>query len=146
MEWAAVLVPLGVFAMLVAGWYLETRAAIARMEALSRVRAAAIEKGVLLPEPEPEPPKPPARANHPLSVALGMLVMGIALLVGLAPEHRVWGMVVSALGVAGVCHWVVAGQNEWQRQQAMDDEMHRAYVEYLKSRTRPAASDDGAAV
>jgi len=42
------MVPLGVFAMLVAGWYIQTRAAIAHVEAISRERVAAIEKGVLL--------------------------------------------------------------------------------------------------
>src|SRR3954466_15808604 len=55
-------IPLGVFAMLVAGWHIQTRAAIAHMEALSRERIAAIEKGIP-PEREPEPPKPPARAG-----------------------------------------------------------------------------------
>jgi hypothetical protein len=40
------MVPLGVFAMLVAGWYIQTRAAVAHVEALSRERVAAIEKGV----------------------------------------------------------------------------------------------------
>lgn len=141
-----VLVPLGVFAMLVAGWYIQTQAAIAHVEALSRVRVAAIEKGVPLPEPEPEPPKPPARASHPLAVTLATLAVGIALLIGLPPNHRVWGMVVTALGVAAVCHWLVAGRNEWQRQQVMEEEMHRAYVEYLKSRATSATSGDGAAV
>jgi len=136
------MVPLGVFAMLVAGWYIQTRAAIAHVEAISRERVAAIEKGV--PFPEPEPPKPPERAGHPLKPTLASLAIGIALLVGLAPSHRVWGMVVTALGVAGVCHWFVAGRNEWQRQQAMEEEMHRAYVEYLKARARSAASGDGA--
>ena len=138
------MVPLGVFAMLVAGWYIQTRAAIAHVEAISRERVAAIEKGVLLPEREPEPPKPPVRASHPLQPTLATLGVGIALLVGLAPSHRVWGMVVTALGVAGVCYWLVAGRNEWRRQQLLEEEMHRAYVEYLKAHARPAASGDGA--
>jgi hypothetical protein len=143
---AGFMVPLGVFAMLVAGWYIQTRAAIAHVEALSRERVAAIEKGVPLPEREAEPPKPPARAGHPLQPTLATLAVGVALLVGLAPSHRVWGIVVTALGIAGVCHWLVAGRNEWQRQQVMEEEMHRAYVEYLKAHARPAASRDGADV
>jgi hypothetical protein len=53
-------------------------------------------------------------------------------------------MVVTALGIAGVCHWLVAGRNEWQQQRVMDEEMHRAYVEYLKARASSAASGDGA--
>jgi len=138
------MVPLGVFAMLVAGWYIQTRAAIAHVEALSRERVAAIEKGVPLPEREPAYPKPPERTRHPLGPTFATLAVGIALLIGLAPSYRVWGMVVTALGVAGICHWFVAGRNEWQRQQVMEEELHRAYVEYLKSQATSAASGDGA--
>lgn len=129
--------------MLVAGWYIQTRAAIAQMEALSRERVAAIEKGAPLPEREHEHPKPPERAGHPLKLTLATLAVGIALLIGLAPNHRVWGMVVTALGIAGVCHWLVAGRAEWRRQQVMQEEIHRAYVDYLKAQTTAAASRDG---
>ena len=132
--------------MLVAGWYLQTRANIAHLEALSRERLAAIEKGVPLPEREPEPPKLPERAAHPLKPTLATLAVGIALLIGLAPNHRVWGIVVTALGIAGMCYWLVAGRSEWQRQQVMEEEMHRAYVEYLKALATSAASGDGADV
>ena len=79
------MVPLGMFAMLVAGWYIQTRAAIAHVEAISREHVAAMEEGVPLPEREPEPPKPPERAGHPLKPTLATLAVGIALLVGLAP-------------------------------------------------------------
>jgi hypothetical protein len=140
------MIPLGVFAMLVAGWYIQTRAAIAHVEALSRERVAAIEKGVPLPEPKPDPPKPPERESHPLKATFAILAVGIALLIGLAPNHRVWGIVVTALGIAAVCHWLVAGKNEWQRHEVMHEEMHRAYVEYLKAQATPAASGDGAEV
>jgi hypothetical protein len=129
--------------MLVAGWYLQTRAAIAHEEAVSRVRVAAIEKGVTLPEPKPAPPNPPERAGHPLKTTLATLAVGIALLLGLASNHRVWGMVVTALGIASLCHWLVAGKDEWQRQQVMEEEMHRAYVDYLKAQAIPAASGEG---
>jgi hypothetical protein len=134
--------------MLVAGWYLQIRAAIAHEEAASRERVAAIEKGVPLPLParEREHPKPPEHANHPLKPTLATLAVGIALLIGLAPNHRVWGMVVTALGIAGVCYWFVAGRNEWQRQQIVEEEMHRAYLEYLKAQATSAASGDGADV
>ena len=130
--------------MLVAGWYIQTRAAIAHVEALSRERVAAIEKGGPLPEREREHPEPPERVGHPLKPTFATLAVGIALLIGLAPNHRVWGMVVTALGIAGVCHWLVAGRNEWQQQQVMEEEMHRAYVDYLKARATSAASGDGA--
>ena len=66
--------------MLVAGWYIQTRALIAYEEALSRKRVAAIEKGVPLPDRKPEPPKPPVRAVHPLKPTLAVLAIGIALL------------------------------------------------------------------
>lgn len=139
------MVPLGVFAMLVAGWYMQTRAGIAQVEAISRERVAAIEKGIPLPQREPEHPKPPDRANHPLKATLATLAVGIALLVGLAPNHRVWGMVVTALGMAGLCHWLLAGRHEWQRQQVMEEEMHRAYLEYLKARAAASSTfGDGA--
>ena len=71
--------------MLVAGWYIQTRAAIAHVEALSRERIAAIEKGVALPEPAPEPPEPPERAGHPLKPTFATLAVGAALLLGLPP-------------------------------------------------------------
>jgi hypothetical protein len=138
------MVPLGVFAMLVAGWYIQTRAAIAQVEATSRERVAAIEKGVPLPERETEPPTPPQRAGHPLKPTLATLAVGAALLLGLAPGHRVWGMVVTAWGIAGVCHWLVAGRHDWQRQQVMEEEMHRAYVDYLNARAAASAVDHGA--
>ncbi len=127
---AGVLIPLGVFAMLVAGWYLQTRANIAHLEALSRVRVAAIEKGVPLPEEKAELPKPPERASHPLKPTLAALAVGIALWVGLAPDHRLWGMVVTAFGIAGLLHWFVAGKDDWKLQRAMEEEMHLAYVQY----------------
>jgi len=142
---AGVLIPLGVFAMLVAGWYIQTRAQIAQMEALSRERVAALEKGVPLPEQDPEPPKPPERAGHPLKSTFAVVAVGIALWLGLAPDHRVWGMVVTAFGAAGLAHWWVAGKAEWTRQRAMEDDMHVAYVEYLKSLARGSAPVDGRA-
>jgi len=132
--------------MLVAGWYIQTRAAIAHEEALSRERIAAIEKGVPLPERKPEVPQPPERSNHPLKATLAILAVGIALLLGLAPSHRVWGMVVTALGVAGVSYWFAVGRTEWERQQVMEEEMHRAYVEYLKAQAASATSGNGADV
>ena len=140
---AGVMVPLGVFAMLVAGWYLQTRANIAYLEALSRERVAAIEKGVPLPEKAAEPPKLPERAGHPLKPTLAVLAIGIALWAGLPADHRVWGMVVTAFGFAGLCHWVIAGKDEWKRHRAMDDEMHQAYVQYLKALSSASASGDG---
>jgi hypothetical protein len=140
---AGVLVPLGVFAMLVSGWYLQTRTNIAQLEALSRVRVAAIEKGVPLPEEKAEPPKLPERASHPLKPTLAVLAVGIALWVGLAPDDRVWGMVVTAFGIAGLCHWFLAGKAEWKRQQAMEDQMHIAYVQYLNALASGAVPGDG---
>ena len=99
---AGVLVPLGVFAMLVAGWYIQSRMAIAQLQALAQERVAAIEKGVPLPPRETEPPEPPVRAGHPLKPTLSVLAVGIALWVGLSPDHRLWGMVVTAFGIAGL--------------------------------------------
>jgi hypothetical protein len=130
--------------MLVAGWYIQSRMAIVQLEALSRERVAAIEKGVPLPEHEKkEPPKPPERAGHPLKPNLSVLAVGIALWIGLSPDHRVWGMVVTALGIAGLVHWFIAGSDEWKRQKAMDEEMHQAYVQYLKALASASASVDG---
>ena len=140
---AGVLVPLGVFAMLVAGWYIQSRMAIAQLQALAQERVAAIEKGVPLPPRESEHPEPPVRAGHPLKPTLSVLAVGIALWVGLSPDHRVWGMVVSAFGIAGLAHWFVAGSDEWKRQRAMDEEMHQAYVQYLKALASASASADG---
>src|SRR5215831_12536176 len=128
---AGVLVPLGVFAMFVAGWYLQVRAQTAYHEALSRERVAAIEKGLPIPERAPEPPKPPAPAAHPLKPTFAALAVGIALWAGLAPDNRLWGMVVTAFGAAGLVHWLAVGRADWTRQRAMEEETHRAYVQYL---------------
>jgi hypothetical protein len=140
---SGVLVPLGVFAMLVAGWYIQSRMAIAHLQALTQERVAAIGKGVPLPQRESELPKPPERTGHPLKPTLSVLAVGIALWVGLSPDHRVWGMVVTAFGIAGLGHWFVAGSDEWKRQRVMDEEMHQAYVQYLKALASASASADG---
>jgi hypothetical protein len=140
---AGVLVPLGVFAMLVAGWFIQSRMAIAQLQALAQERVAPIEKGVPLPPREAELPKPPVRAGHPLKPTLAVLAVGIALWVGLSQDHRVWGMVVTAFGIAGLGHWFVAGSDEWKRQTVMDEEMHQAYVEYLKALASASTSADG---
>jgi hypothetical protein len=52
-------------------------------------------------------------------------------------------MVVTALGIAGLVHWFIAGSDEWKRQKAMDEEMHQAYVQYLKALASASASVDG---
>ncbi len=128
---AGVLVPLGVFAMLVAGWFLESRAAIAHREALSRERLAALERGVPLPDEKPETPPLPERASDPLKPTLGLLAIGVPLWVWLHPEDRIWGVVITTLGAVGLIHWLLAGRHEWRRRQAQDDAIHRAYVAYL---------------
>jgi Flp pilus assembly protein TadB len=142
MPWA-MLVPLGVFAMLVAFSYFETRAAIADREARSRELLAAMEKGVPLPAEPAKVPQPPALTGHPLKSALAVLAVGVALWLGLAPGHRVWGMVVTALGIAGLLHWVAAGKRDWKQQREMEEEMHRAYLQYVKSLTGASTSGDG---
>jgi hypothetical protein len=129
--------------MLVAGWFIQSRMAIAQLQALSQERLAAIERGVPLPEPETPLPKPPERAGHPLKPTLSVLAVGIALWIGLSADHRVWGMVVTALGIAGLFHWFFAGSADWRRQCAMDEEMHQAYVQYLKALASTSASADG---
>ena len=108
------------------------------------MRVAAIEKGVPLPEEKAaELPKPPERAGHPLKPTLAALAVGIALWAGLAPDHRLWGMVVTAFGIAGLVHWFVAGKDDWKLQRAMEEEMHLAYVQYLKALSSAAAPGDG---
>ena len=105
----AVLVPLGVFAMLVALSYIEGRATMVDREARSREIMAAIEKGVpppTLAEPLPAPPESP---SHPLKSTFAALGVGIALWIGLARDHQVWGMVVTAFGGAGLLHWILVG-------------------------------------
>ena len=120
--------------------------AVAYKSILKMRGVAAIEKGVPVPDRKPEPPKPPERAGHPLKPTLAMLAVGVALLFGLPPNLRVWGMIVTALGLAGLWYWFVAGRNEWRRQQVMEEEAHRAYVEYLKALALSATPGDGTQV
>jgi hypothetical protein len=132
---AGILVPLGVFAMLVAGWVLQSWTTIADRKALSRERLAALERG-LPPPGEPSatgtPPTLPERAGDPLKPTLALLAIGIPLWVWLEPDDRIWGVVLTALGAVGLGHWLLAGREAWRRMQAQDDELHRAYVAYLK--------------
>lgn len=142
MPWA-ILVPLGAFAMVAVLAYVEGRTAIAEREAHSREVVASIEKGLPLPTPKEPQPKPPERSSHPLKSTLAVLTVGIALWLGAAPQNQLWGMVVTALGVAGLVHWFIAGRDDWKRRQMMEDEMHRAFVQYLASLAGSPASGDG---
>ena len=137
------LVPLGAFAMVAVIVYVESRTAIAEREAHSREVVASIEKGVPPPIRQAERPKPPERSSHPLKSIYAVLAVGIALWVGVPPHHRVWGLVVTALGAAGLVHWFIAGRDDWERRRIMEDEMHRAFVQYLTSRAGSPASGDG---
>ena len=139
---AGVLIPLGVFAMLVAFSYLHVRAAMVEREARSREVVAAIERGITPPPPAEPLPAPPESPGHPLKSTFAALAVGIALWIGLAPDHRVWGMVVTAFGVAGLVHWLVVGRSDWKRQHAMYEEMHGAYVDYLKARAGALRTGD----
>lgn len=142
MPWG-ILVPLGAFAMVVVLAYVESRTAIAEREAHSREVVASIEKGVPPPTPKEPQPQPPARSSHPLNAVLAVLAVGIALWAGAPPHHRLWGMVVTALGVASLVHWFIAGRDDWKRRQMMEDEMHRAFVQYLNALAGSPASGDG---
>jgi hypothetical protein len=139
---AGVLIPLGVFAMLVAFSYIQVRAMVVDREARSREVLAAIEKGVPPPAPAEPLPAPPEAPGHPLKSTFAALTVGIALWIGLAPDNRVWGMVVTAFGVAGILHWAVVGRSHWRQQQAMYEEMHRAYVDYLRARAGSVPTGD----
>ena len=105
--------------------------------------SAAIEKGIPLPPRETELPNHLYSPDIPSSPLFRSLPLGSPSGFGFSPDHRVWGMVVAAFGIAGLCHWFIAGKDDWARQRVMDEEMHQAYVEYLKALASASASADG---
>lgn len=110
---------------------------------LSRERLAAVEKGLdtcfLVPPPRPR--------QSPLFGAMVTMFTGAGLTVFL------WrfglggvGLLLACIGLGMFLHWFVGGRKEWERQQALDEELSRAYIERLRVGTPARTPEAGTPV
>ena len=42
------------------------------------------------------------------------------------------GLLLASIGLGMLLHWFVGGRQEWERQQTLDEELSRAYIERLR--------------
>jgi hypothetical protein len=115
-----------------------------KRERLSRERLAAIEKGVELPLIES--PRQRQRMSSRAG-ALLLIPIGIGLSVALWQSGAAWswGLIPGLIGLALLAHWLTGGKRVWERQQALDEELHLAYIDLLRRSgpgAKPAASGD----
>lgn len=110
-----------------------------RRELLSRERLVAIEKG--LDVPVLDAPSTHAGMN-PLRAALILLatgggVVGASVLQPLAFGRFLMGLgiVLMFVGVGQLAYWILGGRAEWERQRTLDEELRRAYIARLQSRS-----------
>jgi Domain of unknown function (DUF6249) len=120
------------------------RVAGRKREMRNRERLAAIEKGLdfaLI-----EPPRPnrqtSSRAGAIVLIAVGI---GVAVALGVFVSEPVWafGLIPGLIGLGLLAHWFTGGKREWERQQALDEERQRAYIDLMR-RIGPAAQPTSA--
>jgi Domain of unknown function (DUF6249) len=121
--------------------YMVSRTNREKREILSRERLLAIEKGMEVPLLE----LPPIRSlSSPLRGALVVTGLGVGLafmfasLPGEGHPAAIGGVLV-CIGVARLIHWFAGGRDEWQRQQVLDEELRRAYIERLRGGSKTEA-------
>jgi hypothetical protein len=108
-------------------------------ELLSAERRAAIEKG--LDAPLDIGVRPRRMLWNPLKTAVLLLGTGLAVTVVLLgrPEW-VFGLFVIIIGLANLAYYRLAGKEEWTRELALREELHRAFLQRLGAApARPAA-------
>jgi hypothetical protein len=103
-----------------------------REEMHSRERVAAAERGIppmLLQRP---------RRRRPMSPRAGALVL-MALGIGLSfamwqGGEREWGYgaIPGLIGAALLIHWMTGGGDSWRRQQELNDDLQRAYIDAVQ--------------
>lgn len=109
------------------------RVAGRKREMRNRERLAAIEKGfdfALI-----EPPRPnrqtSSRAGALVLIAVGI---GVAVALGVFVSEPAWafGLIPGLIGLGLLAHWFTGGKREWERQQALDEERQRAYIDLMR--------------
>jgi hypothetical protein len=111
-------------------------AAKRREEMASRERLAAVERGI--PPALMQRPRHRQRAS-PLAGALVLLAAGVGLSFALwqsGASEWGWGALPALIGAALLIHWRTGGGASWQRQQALNEELQRAYIDLVR-RTEP---------
>jgi hypothetical protein len=115
-----------------------------RREMRSRERLAAIEKGLDLALIEPPRPQrqTSSRAGALVLIAVGI---GVSVALGIFVSEPAWafGLIPGLIGLGLLAHWFTGGKREWERQQALDEERQRAYID-LTRRIGPAAQPSAA--
>jgi archaellum biogenesis protein FlaJ (TadC family) len=106
-------------------------------ELLSLERRAAIEKG--LDAPLDLGVRPRRVLWNPLKTAVLLIGLGVAISVVLAGENEwVAGLFVIIIGLANLAYYRLGGKREWEREVALREELHRAYLRRLSGGASPA--------
>jgi hypothetical protein len=114
-------------------------------ELLSAERRAAIEKG--LDAPLDLGVRPRRVLWNPLKTAILLIGTGIAISFLFIGENQwVFGGFVIIIGLANLAYYRLAGKREWEREVALREELHRAYLRRLSAGVpaeppRPVESD-----
>ncbi len=109
-------------------------------EMLSRERLVALEKGLEIPwEMDLGRPRRAGRMNLKAGVVLTGAGIGLAAASPFtAPSTTdvlVWAVFLFCVGLANVLYDVFVGKKEWERSQALDEELVRAYIRRLDAGT-----------
>jgi hypothetical protein len=101
-------------------------------EMLSRERLAAAERGI--PVALLERPRIRTQAN-PRAGALVMLAVGVGFSFALwqsGERDWGWGAIPALIGIALLIHWMAGGGDAFRRQQELNEEAQRAYVDLVR--------------
>lgn len=111
--------------------WIVSRGQMREQEMRHQQRLAALEKGIVLPEPPTAtaPPGTPGAPANALKMGIFWLCLGLGLIVTVqivAPgsAHWGWGILVGALGCSDLCYWFAHGKAQWQEAQRRVQEKH----------------------
>jgi Domain of unknown function (DUF6249) len=106
---------------------------------LSQERLASIAKGVEIPwETDLQRPRSARRLHLKAGVVLigaglGLLAASFVLAAAERELPLVWGILFLVLGTVNVVYDALVGRNEWERSQALDEALVRAYIRRLEA-------------
>jgi hypothetical protein len=104
--------------------WIVSRGQLREQEMRHQQRMAALEKGIVLPEPPAEtaPAGTPVAPANALKMGIFWVCVGLGLILTVrivAPgsAHWAWGILVAALGCSDLFYWFAHGRAEWQAAQ-----------------------------
>jgi len=115
---------------------------------LSQERLAALGKGVEIPwETDLRRPRSAGRLHLKAGVVLigaGLGLLAVSLVLAAAERELplVWGILFSILGTVNVVYDALVGRHEWERSQALDEALVRAYIRRLEAGGHSERSTD----